>query len=321
MMLGAVGLWLRKRGRAVWQTTVVTPSSFTAATTGDKERPVVSDIVNCSIFAPPRVARGAKFTVQAHLHVFKDFVKVAREANRIDATANRLGYKQLTQPVPRGADVALFLEFDQALLIGQPFRQLKWQGVPAIEAFEVEVPADLVGESVKGRLTLAIDNLPAGDIEFKLHVTTAANVSTEETAETHALPYQYAFISYSRKDFRDASIVAQTLATRQVKLLADVTELEPGDEWAKKLPAIIGRADVFYLMWSENASNSPWVDKEARQATGLYDTSDPGRPRIIPITLKRPSPRPPDYLSKFHFDSPWLAQRTANEVPLFFESS
>jgi TIR domain len=322
LTLAAVGLWLFKRGRAVRQTTVAPPTAVIAATTDGKEGPTVSDIVNCSVFAPPRVARGAKFTVQAHLHVSKDFVKVARVADRIDATANRLGYKQLPLPVPRGANVELFLEFDKDdLIIGKPFRQLKWQGTPDKEVFEVEVPANFVSETIKGLLTLAVDSVPVGDIEFKLHVTTSANVSTEEAAETHVFKYEYAFISYSRKDFRDVSIVAQTLATSQVNLLVDVTELEPGDDWAKELPALIGRADVFYLIWSENASNSEWVDKEARHAKRLYDTSDPSRPRILPITLKRPVPMPPDYLRKFHFDSPWLAQRTAHEIPLFVESS
>ena len=312
----AVVLW---RALAKGQTPPQTITPI-AATTGGKEGPTVSDVVNCSVFAPPRVARGAKFMVQAHLHVSKDFVKVAREADRIDATANRLGYKQLPLPVPRGANVELFLEFDEDLIIGQPFRQLKWQGAPAKEVFEVEVPANLVSESIKGHLTVAVDTVPVGDIEFKLHVTTSANVNTDEAAETRALRYENAFISYSRKDFRDVSIVAQALATTQ-NLLVDVTELEPGDDWAKELPAFIGRADVFYLIWSENASNSEWVDKEARHAKRLYDTSVPSRPRIRPFPLKRPMPPPPDYLSKLNFNSPWLAQRTAHEVPLFVESS
>ena len=81
----------------------------------------------------------------------------------------------------------LFLEFDKDLIIGQPFRQLKWQGAPAKEVFEVEVPANLVSESIKGLLTLAVDNVPVGDIEFKLHVTTSANVSTERRQPKHTL--------------------------------------------------------------------------------------------------------------------------------------
>src|SRR5262249_12477667 len=127
-LVAAVSFWLFKRRGAVRQTTVATPTAVTAVTTD-------SDIVNCSVFAPPRVARDAKFTLQAHLQIPKDFVKVAREADRIDATANRLGYKQLPLPVPQGANLELFLEFDRGLIIGQPFRQLKWQGAPAKEVF------------------------------------------------------------------------------------------------------------------------------------------------------------------------------------------
>src|SRR5262249_24259342 len=59
LSLAAVGLRLRKRGGAVRQTTVATPSAVTVAT---KEGPTVSDIVKCSVFAPLRVARGAEFT-------------------------------------------------------------------------------------------------------------------------------------------------------------------------------------------------------------------------------------------------------------------
>jgi len=248
-------------------------------------------------------------------------MKVVREARRIDATANRLGYKQLPLPVPRGAIVELFLYFDEVLIIDQQSRELKWEGEPAKEVFEVEVPANLVAESIKGLMTVAVDGVPVGDIEFKLHVTTSANVSTEEAAETHVLKYENAFMSYSRKDFHEVSFFAQALASCRVKLLVDVTALEPGDDWAKELTALIGQADVFYLIWSENASNSEWVDKEARHAKRLYDTSDPCRPRIIPMPLERPMPKPPDYLSKFHFNSSWLDRRTAHQVPLFVESS
>ena len=177
-------LWQQKRGAAVHQTTVSTSTAVDDAAIDDEDGPAVGDIVNCSVFAPPRVARGAKFTVQAHLHVPGDLMKVVRKAVRIDATANRLGDKQLPLPVPRGANVALFLEFDQDLIIRQPLHELTWQGAPAQVKFEVEVPASLVAESFKGRLTLEVDHIPVGDIEFKLHATAAENVSTGEAAET-----------------------------------------------------------------------------------------------------------------------------------------
>jgi hypothetical protein len=320
ILVGLVVLWQQKRGGAAHQTTVATSTAVSDAATDGKDGLTIGDIVNCSVFAPPRVARGAKFTVQAHLHVPRDIMKVVREAIRIDATANRLGDKQLPLPVPRGANVELFLEFDKDLIIRQALHELTWQGAPAKVEFEVEVPANLVAESFKGRLTLEVDRIPVGDIEFKLHVTTAENVSTGEAAETYVLKYNNAFVSYSRKDFHEVSLFAQALTTTGMKLLVDVTAIEPGDDWARKLPVLIGQADVFLLVWSENASNSEWVDKEARHAKTLYDTSDSSRPRIFPMTLERPMPDPPDYLSKISFHSFWADLRAAHRVPLFDKS-
>jgi hypothetical protein len=73
-------------------------------------------------------------------------------------------------------------------------------------------------------------------------------------------------------------------------------------------------------MWSDNAAQSRWVEKEARLAVWLHHKSQRGAPRIVPITLHRPAPRPPGFLGPFHFDSPWLAQRAAQAMPLFKEA-
>jgi hypothetical protein len=95
----------------------------------------------------------------------------------------------------------------------------------------------------------------------------------------------------------------------------DLTQLEPGDEWEKELEKHIGRADVFYLMWSDNAARSRYVDWESRRAVALYrQERQPRRPRIKPIPLQQPWPEPPDYLRPFHFNSSWQAHRTAQAV-------
>jgi hypothetical protein len=73
-------------------------------------------------------------------------------------------------------------------------------------------------------------------------------------------------------------------------------------------------------MWSDNAVQSKWVEKEARLAVWLHHKSQRAAPRIVPITLHRPAPKPPGFLAPFHFDSPWLAQRAAQATPLFKET-
>jgi hypothetical protein len=284
------------------------------------------------VFAPRRVASRGKFKVQAYLHLLKDYDEVEREAATVDSTANRRAFESLTRPIPRGALVNLVL-FSEQLTITQPMRQLRWEGSPARQVFEAEVRTGHVSNSIEAVLHVHLDDIPVGRIEFKVSIerempiseeppesVTAATMA-EHYAETRAASYEKAFVSYDRRDFDWVSFFAEGLKRNKIELLMDVIILEPGQEWEKKIPAEIARADVFYLMWSDNAAKSKWVDKEARQAVQLYNGSDPHRPSIVPIAGHRPLPKLPDYLEKFHFNSAWVDMRTAGRVPLFGETA
>lgn len=319
--LGAVVLW---RALTEGQNPLQTIAPIAAAADG-KDDPAVDDAVNCSVFAPRRVAPRGKFKVQAYLHLLEDWTKVEQEASAIDSTASRRGFESLTRPIARGALVDLLLFCDD-LVITKPKRQLRWEGKSASQVFEVEAQTDLVSDSIEAALHVHVDGIPVGRIDFKVYIepevpisdwVTASRRPAEHRAETHAARYRKAFVSYSRADFYDVSFFAQCAELQQVELLMDVVTLEPGQEWEKELPAQIARADVFYLMWSDNAAKSEWVDKEARQAKRLYDGSYPHRPSIEPVALYRPIPKPPDYLEKLEFNSVWTDRRTAHRVPLF----
>jgi hypothetical protein len=326
--VAAVVLW---RALTKGQTPPQTITPITATADG-KDGPALSDTVNCSVFAPRRVAPRGKFKIQVYLHLLEDYKKVEREAEAIDSTANRRAFETLTRPIERGALVDLLLFCDD-LIIAEPRRQLRWEGRVASELFEVEAQTDLTSDSIKAALHVHVNGIPVGRIDFKVDIEpdvpisdrlfgrmTASLSPAEHHAETHAASYKTAFVSYSRVDFERVSWFAQGLEQNKIELLMDVTTLEPGQEWEKELPAQIARADVFYLMWSDNAAKSKWVDKEVRQAVQLYDGSNPHRPSIEPMVSHRPIPKPPDYLEKFHFNSNWADMRTAHRVPLFDET-
>ena len=273
-----------------------------------------SDDVETSVFAPPRVAPRTAFAVQAHLHLRSDTSRVFRRAQELDKTANRLAFRSLTKRIARGATVELCLDCP-SLAIDEPYKTVTWNGVPERVAFQVEEVGN--GSSrIEAMLYVSVDGIPVGDIAFTLQVAGTGQEAAAR-ASAQATRYEQAFISYSRRDFDKVSLFAQGLAASNIKPCVDVTHLEPGQEWEHKLPHHIGGSDVFYLMWSDHAAASPWVERESREAVKLYETSDPKRPRIVPITLHRPAPEPPAYLRHFHFDSPWLAQRAAQSVPLF----
>lgn len=274
-----------------------------------------SDLVDCSVFSPARVSPGEAFKVQAHLHVPSQLAQALRTAARIDPSANLQSSRSLSQTIPRGTEIELCLTAP-GLVIARPFHTLTWQGAATNLVFDVEMPRDFAAARATLTLYLALEGIPLGDVSFSLEIS-AVRAEPPRNAETVGAAYRSAFVSYSRKDFREVSLFAQGLTQNDVNLCLDVTALEPGQEWAAQLPQMLRKADVFYLMWSDNAATSRWVDWEARQAVTLYDGPGSGRPRIVPITLHRPAPKPPDYLGRFHFDSPWLAQRTAHMMPLF----
>jgi uncharacterized protein YndB with AHSA1/START domain len=272
-----------------------------------------TDDVETSVFAPPRVAPRAAFLVQAHLHVRSDTSRVFRKAHELDKSANRLAFRSLTKRIARGATVELCLDCP-SLLIDEPYRTVTWNGAAEQVSFQVEEAGK--SSTIEAVLYVSVGGIPVGDIAFTLQVSDTARPAADR-APAQATRYEQAFISYSRRDFDKVSLFAQGLAASNIKPCVDVTHLEPGHEWEHKLPQHIAGSDVFYLMWSDHAANSPWVERESREAVKLYETSDPKRPRIVPITLHRPAPEPPEFLRQFHFDSPWLAQRAAQSVPLF----
>ena len=290
------------------------------------------DVVDCSVFAPPRIAAGERFKVQAHLHLAEQVAKVRRAAAEIDRRANLQGAKSLLKALARGVEVELYLACP-GLIVEAPLQKVKWEGTPTHVLFNVEAPAGLAPDPINAAVYLSIDGIPVGDVAFRIYVASVqpadsedaavplpADLATATAARTRGTSYGCAFVSYARKDFDRVSLFAQGLTQREMELAFDVASLEPGADWGAKLPEMIGRCDVFYLMWSDNAARSKWVEKEARLAVWLHHKSQRGAPRIVPITLDRPAPKPPGFLNPFHFDSPWLAQRAAQAMPLFTEA-
>jgi hypothetical protein len=296
-----------------------------------------ADDVICSVFAPPHGRCGAEIAIQAFLHLSEALLQVARSAAELDPTANRRGSATLRTALKRGALVQFFLDCPE-LIVKSPTSQLvKWEGQPTRVTFTAQVPRTVKADSIEGVLHVGIDDIPIGEISFTLHVDQqdrpmtvraslprmASGIVSEDQEQpqataalspvgTEAQRYESAFISYARTDFPLVSFFAQGLGEKGIKPCVDLTELEPGDEWEKELPEHIGRADVVYVMWSDAAARSRYVDWEARHAVELYGRDrKPKRPRIKPIPLHQPWPKPPGYLRRFHFYSDWAAHRAA----------
>jgi hypothetical protein len=296
------------------------------------------DLVDCSVFASPEIRSFQKFTIQVLLHERGELIRAARMAQGNDGCTNRRGFASLATQIPRGSIVEVFAESDYFSII-DPLQQVRWDGLPVCVPITFELLSKPGVVLALSRLYVSLNDMLIGELSFAITIASALLNRTRETERSkermggdeapicdgsslkpvgvESTTYARAFISYARKDFEQASLFAQGLAEHRIQLCMDVTTFEPGDDWAHGIEDQIKNADVFYLIWSSNAAASKWVNREAEFAVRLNEASGRRKPRIKPITLERPSPRPPDFLSRFHFDSPWLSQRSAQKISLF----
>ena len=115
--------------------------------------------------------------------------------------------------------------------------------------------------------------------------------------------YRKAFASYASED-RDA-VLARIQGMQKVApdldVFLDALALRSGEQYERRLLALIPVQDVFYLFWSEHAKRSSWVEKEWRCAfhTRGSEFIDP-----VPLVSPRIVPPPPELADK-HFDD-WV---------------
>ena len=211
-------------------------------------------------------------------------------------------------------------------------------------ALRARVPKDHPDRPILGTLHVSVRGIPIGEIDFSISVAEPSvpkamprpqwmplrfitnqqgmddaariDASKPSPVSTGSTKFERAFVSYSRRDFEMVSFFVHGLEENGMSPVIDVTALEPGDEWAKELPAKVESADVVYVMWSENAAKSRWVGIESRHAVKMHDTRKDRRPKIKPIPLHQPWPIPPEHLRRFHFDLKWQSHRTAQKLGL-----
>jgi hypothetical protein len=291
----------------------------------------IRDNVECSVFAPANPTKGRRILIQALLHKADQFAAAIRIAMEIDKGANRKAFAKLSTQVEHGALVQLFLEIPR-LNIETPFQEVTWEGVPVRVAYPVDVPPTAPVGPCQGTLRVMVEDFPVGEIIFGINIGEREEPATYYTVmgptgqnedrridpiAIEAIRFRHAFISYSRKDAQPVLLYAEGLARGGIKVLVDVHSIEPGAEWQEQIPGFIDKSDLFCLMWSQNAAQSEWVDKEARIAVHYYDKKR--APRIWPVVIEHPAPEPPSHLKRFNFNSPWLAHRVAQKHSLFKE--
>ncbi|MFH1532235.1 MAG: Hsp70 family protein [Pseudomonadota bacterium] len=264
-----------------------------------------TDLVDCTIFAPPSARPGDVFMVQASVHTPMEADVAEAVAREFDEEAEHRAVKSLLEEVERGARLVLHLTM-RGLIIEDPVQELVWRGRPEAVQFEIEVPESHRLGPVIGKLRVCRGQVPLGHLCFKLSVVESRASPRLEAAGEEAVRYRRAFASYASDDRVVVLQRVQILVAAGIEVFQDVRSLRPGQQWERELYRHIDECDLFLLFWSKAASESDWVLKEVRHALARQEDPD-APPEILPIILEGPPiVSPPADLAHLHFDDPLI---------------
>ncbi len=209
-------------------------------------------------------------------------------------------------PIARGTVLIVNLKID-GMVIEDPEDTILWEGEIGNASFAVQAPKDTSPGIHLGKAAIYADTVQIARIHFEL---TVALVMDQRLPEAKSLPLQEfhhrtAFASYASPDRDEVLHCIQGMqkAAPKMDIFMDVHSLRSGQNWEKELWARIPTSDVFFLFWSANARQSPWVEKEWRcalTARGI-DFIDP-----VPLQPPEVAPPPPE-LASLHFNDWQLA--------------
>jgi hypothetical protein len=140
----------------------------------------------------------------------------------------------------------------------------------------------------------------------KLHFSVEIALQSRPAEKLHTKEERYnsAFASYASEDRHEvlARLQGMQKAAPWLDVFVDILSLRSGERWEERLNQEISRRDVFYLFWSQAASQSVWVDKEWRSALQLR-----GIDYIDPVPLAPPDqvPPPKELADLLHFND-WV---------------
>jgi hypothetical protein len=278
---------------------------------GEPDNFGISDVVDCTVFAPPCVNPqfDESFIVQVFVHLFDQAETAKNLAKDFDKMAERRGCKSLETEIEFGSKLTFHLCMP-SLEVTYPLQTLTWRGRPDAVQFPVNIPRGVMGGNKIGTVTISQDTVPIGQISFTLKLSLATS-SQQSDITGEASIYKKAFISYASSDRNEVLKRVQMLSRLRVNFFQDLLSLEPGQQWEREIYHHIDESDVFFLFWSSAAKASYWVMKEVAYAIKRKNGDETIPPAIIPIIIEGPPPvLPPAELAHLHFNDYLLYLQT-----------
>jgi len=310
------------------------PGAAAPAPAVPREQPPMDENVQFTVYRPKVVVPDKWYPLLVFAHLSEKradapesepdpIQEVKRQAEAVLGERQTRQFQPVTQdssqPVPRDGQLIFVPEMD-GVEFNPPRRCCLWEESVQREEFRLRARRELHGQTVRGRLSVFLDDILLADVALAIRVDANHQPPREhkEASESaSARPYRKIFASYSHKDAHIVEQVERLARLYGDEFLRDFKKLRSGEAWSERLLQMIAEADVFQLFWSRHAMESPEVRKEYEYALSL------GRPHFVrPTYWEEPLPRaperglPPEALLRLHFQKlgPVLPL-TATEAP------
>lgn len=215
-----------------------------------------------------------------------------RAAKVLGAEASR--YQDVTRdsafPVPRTGEITVSVTLP-GVTVNPPRRSFLWLESVHLEEFRLRASAVLLGQQVRGRVTVFLGSIILAEVSLRLRVEESVEIapSPPPAERVSARPFRRIFASYA---LEDVMVVAQferfarAMGDRHVQ---DWVTLRATGTWDSCIEEAIRGADVFQLFWSNRSMRSSFVQQEWRFALGMQ------RPGFVrPVYWENPMPCSPE---------------------------
>lgn len=158
-----------------------------------------------SVYAPAAVARGNDFLVQIFIHSDADSEQVRLSAEYVDSDTGIRNSRSLAISIRHGDIIEFQLlqvpRITDGVFLDNEARSAIWDGQPISVEFAVGIPSDYPKDAFLGKVKIAVNKLPAGDILFKTAITdnTPATAQTDN-ADIDFIPHDSAASSRNARE-------------------------------------------------------------------------------------------------------------------------
>ncbi len=260
------------------------------------------DEVYSSIFASSETKRKSHMVVQVYLHLYEETDKVKTLAQESDKNTERRDYIPLQCKLKKGDKVDVLLNIYGETLLMSDKENVVWQGAFTKCSFDYFIPKDIDVDELSCVALLSVNGVPVGEMRF---ITRIVDTPRQLNTEIIAYKYNKVFISYSHQDESKVKFLHEGLELGSVPHFFDRKYLKVGDVFPKVIQDYINSADLFILCWSENASNSEYVQKERllalERAYPQVQPEQAAKLRIYPMNIEPHAELPIDMKNYYHF--------------------